>query len=35
MPLTDLERHLLDFAGTWWKYAGAIMEQEIQAVTEW
>jgi hypothetical protein len=29
MPLTDLERELLDFAGTWWKYAGA-QDQEIR-----
>lgn len=29
MPLTDLERDLLDFAGLWWRYAGA-QEQEIR-----
>ena len=27
--LTDLERELLDFAGTWWHYAGA-QEQAIR-----
>lgn len=29
MSLTDLERELLDFAGLWWRYAGA-QEQEIR-----
>lgn len=29
MPLTDLERELLDFAGQWWRYAGA-QEQAIR-----
>lgn len=29
MSLTDLERELLDFAGLWFKYAGA-QEQEIR-----
>lgn len=29
MSLTDLERELLDFAGPWFKYAGA-REQEIK-----
>lgn len=29
MPLTDLERELLDFAGLWWRYAGA-QEQAIR-----
>ena len=29
MPLTDLKRHLLDFASLWWKYAGA-QEQAIR-----
>lgn len=29
MPLTDLERELLDFAGQWFKYAGA-QEQQIR-----
>ena len=29
MPLTDLEREMLDFAGLWFKYAGA-QEQEIR-----
>lgn len=27
-PLTDLDRQLLNFAGTWWRYAGA-QEQAI------
>jgi hypothetical protein len=29
MPLTDLEHELLDFAGLWFKYAGA-QEQQIR-----
>lgn len=29
MPLTALERELLDFAGLWWRYAGA-QEQAIR-----
>lgn len=29
MPLTDLKHELLDFAGLWWRYAGA-QEQAIR-----
>ena len=40
MPLTDLERDLLDFAGLWWKYAGTQVQEirdrfDLSATSYW